>query len=283
LNAAYPDRPVDGGKALREMVHRYAAATLGFLIVLLAALAITNRQDPHQALRTPLALLILVVVQGMFGALTVTWRLAPPVVTLHLLGGLTTLALLWWLCLAPERRELHPTERPLRALALLGLFVLGVQIALGGWTSSNYAAIACPDVPTCQGRWWPQMDFRDAFVLWRGLGHNYEGGVLELAARVAIHLTHRIGALVTALVLGLLVLLTVIRARSAKLRVAGLAVALALALQLAIGVAAVVGGFPLPLATAHNAGAALLLLTTVTLLRRLRPLSPTWLSGERRT
>lgn len=283
VNAAFPDRPLEYGKAVREMVHRYAAATLGFLIVVMAAMAITNRRDPAQPLRGPLFLLAFVVVQGIFGALTVTWRLAPPIVTLHLLGGLTTLAVLWWVCLRPEYRELHPRELILRRAALVALAALVVQVALGGWTSSNYAAVACPDVPTCQGSWWPSMNFRDAFVLWHGLGIDYEGGVLDAPARVAIHFTHRLGALVASVALATAAFMTISRARSPRLRIAGVAVAIALVLQIALGIATVVRGFPLGVATAHNAGAAMLVLAMVTLIRHLWPLRATWLRGEKRT
>ncbi len=282
-NAAFPDRPFEYGKALREMIHRYAAATLGFLIVLMAAIAIANRRDSAQPVFAPVFLLAFVIVQGMFGALTVTWKLKPLIVTTHLIFGLITLAMLWWLCVKPRHRDLHPRELPLRRLAVVGLIALAVQIALGGWTSSNYAAIACPDVPTCQGEWWPpEMNFSEAFVLWRGLGVDYEGGVLDQAARVAIHFTHRLGALVAALALGVAAFMTIARARSSVLRGAGIAVALALALQIAIGVTTVAQGFPLAVATAHNAGAALLLITVITLLRHLWPLPATWFRGEKR-
>jgi cytochrome c oxidase assembly protein subunit 15 len=281
-NAAFPHRPLEYGKALREMVHRYAATALGFLIVVLAAMAIANRRDGAQPVRGPLFLLVFVVVQGIFGALTVTWQLAPLIVTLHLLGGLTTLAVLWWVWLKPQYRELHPRELALRRVALIALVALVVQIALGGWTSSNYAAIACPDVPTCQDSWWPEMNFRDAFVLWRGLGIDYEGGVLNAPARVAIHFTHRLGAVFATLALATAAFMTISRARSPSLRAAGIFVAIALTLQIGIGIMTVARGFPLGVATAHNAGAALLVLAVVTLLRYLWPLRATWLRGEKR-
>ena len=158
--------------------------------------------------------------------------------------------------------------------------MLGLQIALGGWTSSNYAAIACPDLPTCQGSWWPQADFRSAYVLWGGLGINYEGGVLDNPARVAIHLSHRFGALVASLAL-LAAALAALRVRALRpAGVAGAMLLLALALQLLIGISMVRAGFPLWLATAHNAGAALLLLATLALNRSLRPaLAPDPYSG----
>ena len=158
-----------------------------------------------------------------------------------------------------------------RRLTLVGLLALALQIALGGWTSSNYAAIACPDFPTCQSAWWPHADFRNAFVLWRGLKINYEGGVLANSARIAIHLTHRLGAALTTAALGLAALFVQRRCGLPGARPRALVVLGALALQLAIGITMVVKGFPLWLATAHTAGAALLLLATLALLRALSP------------
>jgi cytochrome c oxidase assembly protein subunit 15 len=157
-----------------------------------------------------------------------------------------------------------------RLWATLALAALGLQVFLGGWTSSNYAAVACPDFPKCQAQWIPDADFKDAFVLWRGLGINYAGGVLDHPARVAIHYTHRLGA-VLATVLLLLAALAACRGLGRGPRWAGVAVLAALALQLSIGIFMVLRAFPLPLAAAHNAGAALLVAATVLLNRRLRP------------
>lgn len=271
VNAAFPDRPIDYGKAVREMVHRYAAAGLGVLIALLAALAWAGRSTGELPQRLPWALLAVVLLQAILGMLTVTWLLKPLIVTLHLLGGLTTLALLWWLWLPAEVRAPQASESALRALAVAGIAVLVLQIALGGWTSSNAAAVACPDFPTCQGSWWPEMQFREAFVLWRGLGIDYEGGVLEHPARVAVHFTHRLGAVVTLITLTTVALLTLRLARSPRLRGAGIAVLAALGVQILLGVGTVMHGYPLALATAHNAGAAALLLSVVTLIRYLWP------------
>ncbi len=251
INAAHPDRPLDYGKAVREMVHRYAAGTLGLLIVVMAAIAFLNRSEPRQPFRLPLILLIVVVLQGALGMLTVTWLLKPLIVTLHLLGGMTTLALLWWLVLRAEHRELHRNELAMRPLAIAALAVLGVQIALGGWTSSNYAAVACPDFPTCQGSFWPHMDFRDAFVLWRGLGIDYEGGVLDHPARIAIHMVHRIGALLTTIVVVLAACFSVARGRSARVRGAGLGVAAML--RAATGARHRDGHEGVPVVTRHGA------------------------------
>ncbi|MGB8328365.1 MAG: COX15/CtaA family protein [Steroidobacteraceae bacterium] len=281
VNAAFPGQPLDVGKAWREMIHRYAATTLGFIIVFIAALAIATRRARVVPVGFALALLATVVLQGILGMLTVTWQLKPLIVTAHLVFGLTTLSLLWWLWLTLRSRDAArdarrdpprdpPGDTP-RTLVLAGLVALGIQIALGGWTSSNYAAVACPDFPRCQDAWVPRMDYRDAFVLWRGLGINYEGGVLEHPARVAIHFTHRLGAIAATLALLLAAWATLRRVTAPAVRRAAIAVIAALGLQLAIGIFMVLRGFPLALATAHNAGAALLLLAAVALYRSLRP------------
>lgn len=270
-NAAYPERPVEYAKALKEMLHRYVASSLGLLILALAAFAWANRRDPQQPVRLALALVPLVVFQGLLGMWTVTLLLKPVIVTSHLLGGLTTMALLWWMALGTSRRSRPAAERSLRSWAVAGLVVLAVQLFLGGWVSTNYAAVACPDFPTCQRSFWPEMDFRDAFVLWRGLGIDYEGGVLDHPARVAIHFTHRIGAVVTALVLGFVAIKALRTGQSRGVRAAGGALGAALVLQWLVGPIMVLETFPLPLATAHNAVAALLVLAMVALLRFLHP------------
>jgi cytochrome c oxidase assembly protein subunit 15 len=268
-------------KALHEMIHRYFASSLGVLITVLAVWAVRFRADRDQPLVPAVLAFVVVCLQGALGALTVTLLLKPLIVTAHLLGGLTTLGLLWWLALAPEPRQLTERELALRKYAIAALAVLILQIALGGWTSTNYAAVACPDLPTCQNSWWPQMDFRDAFVLWRGLGINYEGGVLANPARVAIHFTHRMGAAVAGLVLISLGFLAAAAAKSPRLRIAGLLLVLAVTLQICVGLAMVHWGIPLPLATLHNAGAACLVVCLVTLLRALWPARGRPASGER--
>ena len=265
--SAFPDRELVAGKAWREMIHRYAASTLGFVIVLAALFAWLNRRTPGQPVRSPLVLLGVVVFQGLLGMWTVTLLLKPLIVMGHLLGGLTTLGLLVWLLLEERRRGgLLPARRvPWSVVA--GLVVLIAQISLGGWTSSNYAALACPDVPTCQGQWWPaEANFSEGFVLWRGLGVNYEFGVLDAPSRVAIHFTHRLGAMLTLAVLVSVALLARRRTASAAVRTATSLVLAAALLQVLIGVGIVWFGLPLPLATAHNGGAALLLLAVVNLL-----------------
>jgi cytochrome c oxidase assembly protein subunit 15 len=269
--AAYPNRPLEAGKAWREMTHRYAAGTLVLIIIAIAGFAIATRESRIVPPGYALALFGIVVLQAILGMLTVTLLLKPLIVTLHLLFGLTTLGLIWWLYLSLPRKRwgalpaAGASSGSARAVTIFALCVLGIQIALGGWTSSNYAAVACPDFPKCQNAWWPHADYGNAFVLWRGLAINFEGGVLDNPARVAIHLTHRMGALVTALVLVTAAVLTLLRTRQPAKRMAAIAVLTALALQLSIGIAMVLKGFPLWLATAHNAGAALLLLATLAL------------------
>ena len=193
----------------------------------------------------PIALVGLVILQGLLGMWTVTLLLKPLIVVLHLLGGLATLSLLAWLACghssvpAPTRtcrRHIGNEECPLSAkLAVAALVVLALQIALGGWTSSNYAALACPDFPTCQNSLWPDMDVKDAFVLWRGLGIDYEGGVLDHPARVAIHFVHRLGAVVAALMLGFASIAAMRLGPTRGVRVAGAAVGAILVCQLILG------------------------------------------------
>ena len=282
-NAGTLDTPLHMGKAWREMIHRYAASTLGLIILVITVLSLRWRRErlPHGLARS---LLALVLFQGLLGMLTVTWKVKPLVVTAHLVFGLTTVSLLWlfWLALgrlqSAAQHSAHtainvPVPNPLRwarRAALLAVPVLIMQIMLGGWTSTNYAAVGCPDFPTCQQQWWPQADFREGFVLWRGLGTNYEGGVLDYPARIAIHLTHRVGAVVVTVALLLAMLLAWRAGAGNAVRRAAIAVGAALLLQLCIGIFMVRFGFPLSWATAHNAGAAVLLLATLLLERSLR-------------
>src|ERR1700729_1904842 len=244
----YPQADHNFSKAVHEMIHRYFASTLGVIIGCLLVWAVWNRKDREQPFIAVIFLFLLVCLQGALGALTVTLQLLPLIVTAHLLGGLTTLGILWWLSLTPQRRELSSRGWALRKFAFLGLVGLALQIAPGGWTSSNYAAVACPDLPTCQQSWWPHMDFRDAFVLWRGLDIDYTGGVLANSARIAIHVTHRIGALAAGSILILVGAATLARAQSRALKIIAGLLAGAVLLQIGIGVSMVHFGMPLVLA-----------------------------------
>ena len=264
----FPDAPLEIDKGWNEMVHRYVAGLLGLVILILALRAIQWRSRSGQPLRLPILLLGLVILQAAFGMWTVTLKLWPQVVVAHLLGGFATLALLFLLSLRLSGRlpALPAAPVSLRLLAWLTLLLVVGQITLGGWGSANYAAMACVDLPTCQGQWWPAMDFHNGFRVAQEKGPNYLGGQLDGAARTAIHMTHRLGALLVALV-GLLL--------AWRLWVAGLGglallLLLALGAQLALGVANVLLHLPLHLALAHNAGGALLLLAVVLVHFRLR-------------
>lgn len=265
-NAAYPQRPLDNAKAWKEMVHRYAAGALGLLILYLAVHSVLARKKQAASpLAIPLALLALVIFQAALGMWTVTLLLKPVVVSAHLLGGMTILALLYWLVLRAAFPAASNGHSSLNRLAIVGIVVLAAQIALGGWTSANYSALACVDFPTCQGKWWPQMDFQQGFVLWRGTGIDYEGGVLDMPARTAIHVTHRLGALVSFLILASIALLALFSGKR-RLKRCGLFLFLVLLAQVGLGIANVLLVLPLPVAVAHNGGAALLLLALLTLL-----------------
>ena len=265
--ARFPEAPVEVAKGWYEMIHRYFAGSLGLVILAIATQAIRRRADATQPLKLPLAILALVILQGAFGMWTVTLQLWPQVVTAHLLGGFATLSLLTLLTLRLSGR-FAPLQLPagLRALAAACLLLVIGQIVLGGWVSSNYAAVACVDLPTCHGEWWPAMDFGKGFHLTQHIGPNYLGGQLDSDARTAIHMSHRIGALLVTLAL----LLLAWRLRAAGLpRLAGLLL-VALALQISLGLSNVIFHLPLLVAVAHNAGGAALLLTMVLINYRLR-------------
>lgn len=217
----------------------------------------------------------LVILQGLFGMWTVTLYLWPQVVTAHLLGGFTILSLVWLLIQrsAGYRWQLPPEALAqtlsLRGLALAALVVVAVQIALGGWTTSNYAALACADFPRCHDQWWPRADFAQGFNVFQQVGPNYLGGLLDNHERTAIHLAHRLGALVTTVVMLWLALRLWLAGAAATRRWAVILLAVT-ALQVGLGISNVVFALPLAVAVAHNAGGALLLLVAVTINHRVR-------------
>ena len=261
---AFPHAPVEIGKAWKEMAHRYLAGVLGLVILGLALVAWRRRLAP----RNLLALTCLVVLaQATLGMLTVTELLRPGIVTLHLIGGMTTLALLTAsaaLAAPPATHWALSRTLEIRPFVIFALVVLGVQIMLGGWVSTNYAGLACIDLPTCGGAWWPKMD-GEGFDLTRELHMDASGQPIGNAALVAIHWAHRLGAVAVALGVGALVW----QLLRHGLRGWGLWLGLLLLGQLALGVANVLLHLPVVLAAAHNAGAALLLMTLVWLLAGL--------------
>lgn len=269
-NALHPERPVEAHKAWKEMIHRYFAGILGLLVFSLAFVAWRNRRNPQQAVKLPLFLSLLIIFQALLGMWTVTIKLKPLIVMLHLMGGMTTLSILWWMSLrhlnlwGRLRDGVRQADR-LKQLALAGLLVLILQIMLGGWTSANYAALQCTDFPTCQGQWWPETDFSEAFTLWHGTELDFEGGIMGNTARVTVHFMHRLGALVTFLYLGILGLMLLFSKFGPGMRGMGLTLLAVLILQVCLGIANVLLSLPLPVAVAHNGVAALLLLTLVTL------------------
>lgn len=264
-NERWAERPVETGKAIREMVHRYMAGFLGLIVLALAVLAWQRRREPGQPVALPLALLGLIMFQAALGMWTVTLLLKPAIVLAHLVGGLLTFSLLSWLYWRTRPRPLPVTlpQRRLRIPVLIGLVVLVGQIILGGWVSTNYAALACPDFPTCMGQVWPEQDYREGFKLWRGVGVDYEGGLLDQPARMAIHMAHRLGAVVVLGVFGWLLWLLF---RTPGMVRPGALLATLLITQITLGLLNILLGLPLAVAVAHNGVAALLLGAMVYLL-----------------
>lgn len=268
--AVRPDGPVSHAKAWKEMAHRYFAGALGLLVLTIAVLGWRGRRETNGSPGLPVALLGLIVLQALLGMWTVTLLLKPLIVSAHLLGGMATLSLLVWLWLRERDRISHAyfaRVDHLRRSAAFGLALVAMQIALGGWVSANYAALACTDYPLCQGAWMPPMDFAHAFTLRRELGETASGELLPLTALTAIHWAHRAMAVIVVLYLGGLVLRLL---RTPGYAGMGVAVAGLLALQAALGIANVLHGLPLAVAVSHNAGAALLLASLVALNHRVR-------------
>ena len=261
---AYPDVPVEHAKAWKEMIHRYLAGTLGLLVLAIFLLGWRARKQIKIAAWLPTFLLMLIMFQAALGMWTVTLLLKPVIVSAHLIGGMSTLAILTWIThrhwgvVSVSYVESNQIGFWIRG----ALVILFMQIFLGGWTSTNYAALACTDFPTCHGVWIPQMDFSNAFNWFRELGVGNDGKPLPLAAYTAIQWTHRIGALITFVYLGLLGL-RLLKVPQLK-KVAHIMLGL-LAIQIILGIANLLLHLPLALAVGHNMGAALLLITIVIL------------------
>lgn len=267
--AERPDGPVSHAKAWKEMVHRYFAGTLGLLVLGVAVQGWRVRRETDSGLVLPMLLLGLIVFQALLGMWTVTKLLKPLVVTGHLLGGMATMSLLLWLWLRERSQITHAyfaRVDHLRGSAALGLLLVVIQIALGGWVSTNYAALACTDFPLCQGVWMPPMDFEHGFTLHRELGETASGDLLPMTALTAIHWTHRVMALIVTLFLGWLVLRLL---RTPGYAGIGLVIGSLLVLQVTLGISNVLLSLPLAVAVAHNSGAELLLASLVWLNHRV--------------
>jgi cytochrome c oxidase assembly protein subunit 15 len=261
--AALPGGPVTWSKAWIEMVHRYLATSVGALILVLTVLSWRWRHHAPRSPWWPTGTLAWVIVQGLFGRYTVTLRLYPAIVTLHLLGGLLLLGLLA-AQKAPQPQETLPP--PLRRLAGASLAVLLVQVVLGGWVSANYAVLACTGFPLCNGQWWPEMDLAGGFTLQRGLGLAADGSALPFEALVGIQIAHRAFAAVAFAVAAALAW-RLLRCGLPGPRRSGRLLLALLAAQFLSGLSNVVLGWPLPAALAHSAGAAALVLVLVSLLQ----------------
>ncbi len=261
---AYPHSTVHIGKAWKEMAHRYLAGTLGLIILSMVVLGWRAKREIKTTPWLPTFLVFFIGFQAALGMWTVTMLLKPAIVTSHLLGGMTSLAVLIWLAHRHWGNFNADVYIPvsIRLAIRFALVVLFMQIFLGGWTSTNYAALACTDFPTCHGVWVPDMNFKDAFHLFRELGQNADGGALTLASITAIQWAHRIGAAITLIYLGILAL-NVLKYRQLKLLSSLLL--LVLAAQISLGIANLILHLPLVLAVAHNFGAALLVVILVTL------------------
>lgn len=263
LLQGYPDAEIDMGKGWTEMVHRYAASGLGVIVIFLALIAVRHREKPGYPLRLSVLLLILVIVQGVFGMLTVTLKLLPIIVTLHLMGGLTTLTLL---VLLERRIRSVSTSSDGTLFAYSGtrvlLFCVFLQLFLGGWTSTNYAGWACKDWFSCHGDERIEYDFYTGFNPLMKIGPNYEGGLLDASSRAAIQVTHRLGA-VLLLTVSLWVAISLWARRNLRLHI--VVYLGALSGQIILGVANVIWLLPLGLAVAHHVGAVLLLLLALNL------------------
>ncbi len=272
----FPGAPVEIGKGWAEMIHRYFAGALMLLVLMIVIQAVRNRCEPGQPFKLPILILVLITLQAVFGMWTVTLKLWPQVVTAHLLGGFATFSLLFLLTLrlSGRHREKVPTQpfaliKSLKGFAVLSLLVVIGQVSLGGWTSSNYAALACHDLPTCQGQWLPAMNFEEGFDIGQDIGPNYLGGQLHAEARTAIHFAHRAGALLTVLLLVIQMLIAfrvssrISGAVGATIRRLVLVVMLMLVVQVGLGLSNIIWSLPLSIAVAHNLGGALLLLSLV--------------------
>lgn len=260
--AVYPHSPVETGKAWKEMIHRYVAGVLGLMVLALLVLGWKKSSNARTSPWLTTGLAGLILFQAMLGMWTVTMLLKPAIVSAHLLGGMSTLAILTWI--AHRHWGTHMGRNMLTNtyywLIRFALVVLFVQIFLGGWTSTNYAALACTDFPTCHGQLMPPMDFKDAFHMYRELGQSADGGNLTLASLTAIQWTHRVGAVITLIYLGFIAINGLKYAQLKTLSIALIGVLLA---QISLGIANLVLHLPLVLAVAHNAGAALLVVIVV--------------------
>jgi len=269
---AFPDQVVDPEKAWNEMVHRYFAGALGLLILAIAFLSFRNRGQ-GTPLRLPLLILVIVTFQAALGMWTVTMKLMPIVVMGHLLGGFTTLCLLFLLYLRLNPYRLSTGDFSVKKYGrygLIGIVILTAQIALGGWTSSNYAALTCTELPICQSGWVERLTFEDSFDLIPPEKETYEFGHLDHNERLTIHVVHRIGAIITSLYLAWLLLMVFIKSKTIFFKNLSALVAVLLFTQVSLGISNIWFSLPLAVAVGHNIVAACLMLSLIMLTYSLR-------------
>lgn len=260
---AFPDRPFEEYKAWNEMIHRYFAGSLGFLILIIFLASVFKKDHLHPK-KLPFFLVLLVGFQGALGMWTVTLNLMPVIVMGHLLGGFSVLSCLFLLRLRLTPYRIPGGDSQMRSyakFALLGLGILVAQIALGGWTSANYAALACTELPFCEGDWIQQLDFAGAFSV--PDAENYEFGAHDYPERMTMHMMHRIGALITFVYLAWLSMRLYTQASSRLIKRQSIGLISMLGVQVILGVSNIVYSLPISVAVAHNAVAACLLLILI--------------------
>jgi len=279
---AFPERAVEPAKAWNEMIHRYFAGSLGLLILAIAFLAIKLRFTKNSITRYPLFLpitiLCVVIFQAALGMWTVTLKLMPIVVMGHLLGGFSTLCLLFLLYLRIKAKGINAQGSNLvdfklkkySGYALLGIVILTAQIALGGWTSSNYAAMSCVELPVCQGDWLSNLSFEQSFQLIPPDKASYEFGHLAHNERVTIHVSHRLGAIITTVFLAWLAIIVFLKARTHAIKYTAIVLLCLLVVQISLGVSNIWFSLPLKVAVAHNLVAVCLMLSLITLAFKLK-------------
>tara|TARA_Y100000768_G_scaffold388481_1_gene384604 strand:- start:3540 stop:4625 length:1086 start_codon:yes stop_codon:yes gene_type:complete len=265
-NTKFPDTPYEVAKAIPEVVHRYFAAVLGFMITCMAFMSLRHNGIPSDIKKLSIFLFIWVILQGTFGYWTVSLKLWPQVVTTHLMSGFLTTGLLWLLYFkAKDRTENRKTwnfSHATKNLFNVALVLVAIQIFLGAWTSTNYASYSCVDFPLCQGQVIPESNFKEGFNFFQSIGPNYLGGQLDHESRVAIHITHRFGALVVTAFLMFLSYHLFIR----KYQIMAVGLMAFLGLQVLLGISNVIFALPLLIAVGHNLG-GLLLITYLGVLR----------------
>ncbi len=269
---AFPERPVEPEKAWNEMIHRYFAGSLGLLILAIALMSL-KRRSQGGPVGLPLLILFVVIFQAALGMWTVTMKLMPVVVMGHLLGGFTTLCLLFLLYLRLSDYRVPGGDFALKKYAkfgFIGIFILAGQIGLGGWTSSNYAALTCTELPICQAGWTEQLTFEESFDLIPPEKESYEFGHLDHASRVTIHVMHRIGAIVTAVYLLWLAISIYRKAQSPFFRNAAMSLGFILSVQVGLGISNVWFSLPLSVAVSHNVVAAMLMMSLITMTYSLK-------------